>query len=290
LQPGDPLTVIAPSGTLREREAFEQGLALWQSQGYRLHLAPGYDDLWGYLAGTDGHRYEQLQQALDDPECRGVLCVRGGWGGARLLEQGVLMVQSPKWLIGFSDVTSLLWQLSQLGIAGIHGPLLTTVAAEPEWSRQRLFDCVAGKALAPLQGQGWGGGCARGLLLPANLTVATHLLATPVQPDLRGVILALEDVGEAPYRIDRLLTHWRMAGALRSVLGIALGRFSGCVPPQGIPSFSLEEVLRDRLGDLGIPIVSDLPFGHEGENAVLPVGLPVELDGDRGQLSWVISP
>jgi muramoyltetrapeptide carboxypeptidase len=285
LQPGDRLTVIAPSGTLRERETFERGLDLWRSQGYRLHLAPGYDDRCGYLAGTDEHRYRQLQQALADSECRGVLCVRGGWGGARLLEQGEIAMQTPKWLIGFSDVTSLLWQLSQVGIAGIHGPLLTTVAAEPEWSRQRLFGCVAGEALAPLQGQGWGGGCARGLLLPANLTVATHLLATPVQPDLGGVILALEDVGEAPYRIDRMLTHWRMAGALRSLRGIALGRFSGCVPPEGIPSFSLEEVLRDRLGDLGVPIVSDLPFGHDGENAALPVGLPVVLDGDRGRLS-----
>ena len=91
------------------------------------------------------------------------------------------------------------------------------------------------------------------------------------------VILALEDVAEAPYRIDRMLTQWRMSGAFQGVVGIVLGRFSRCEPPKDVPSWTVEEVLRDRLSDLGIPIVSDLPFGHEGVNAALPVGQPVDL-------------
>lgn len=122
------------------------------------------------------------------------------------------------------------------------------------------------------------------MLLPANLTVATHLLGTSHQPDLEGVILAFEDVMEAPYRIDRMLTQWRMSGFFSQVKGIALGNFSQCEPPANIPSFSVEEVLRDRLGDLGIPIVSNLPFGHEAGNAALPVGVEVTLDGDMGIL------
>ncbi|WP_317134408.1 hypothetical protein [Leptolyngbya sp. 7M] len=150
---------------------------------------------------------------------------------------------------------------------------------------QRLFDWVEGRDIAPLQGEGWGGGQARGILLPANLTVATYLLGTPVQPDLTGAILAFEDVSEAPYRIDRMLTQWRMMGAFNSVKGIALGRFSQCDPTPGIPSFTTSEVLRERLSDLGIPVVAELPFGHEGVNAALPVGVPVELDGDQGSLS-----
>jgi muramoyltetrapeptide carboxypeptidase len=191
----------------------------------------------------------------------------------------------PKWLIGFSDITSLLWSLSLEGISGVHAPLLTTIASEPQWSVQRLFDWVEGRSLSPLKGEGWGNGQVTGILLPANLTVATHLLGTPAQASLRDVILAFEDVTEAPYRIDRMLTQWRMSGAFSQVKGIALGRFSQCEPPANVPSFSVEEVLRDRLADLGIPIVSGLPFGHDGENAALPVGVPAALDGDRGMLS-----
>ncbi|WNZ23393.1 LD-carboxypeptidase [Leptolyngbya sp. NK1-12] len=285
LKPGDWLNVIAPSGALRERAAFEKGIQIWEARGYQLKLAPGYDARWGYLAGTDADRRHQLRQALQDPDCRGLLCLRGGYGGARLLENWQWNLSEPKWLIGFSDITSLLWSLALEGVAGVHAPLLTTLYAEPDWSVQRLFDWVEGRDIAPLQGKGWGGGQARGILLPANLTVATHLLGTPVQPDLTGAILAFEDVSEAPYRIDRMLTQWRMMGAFNGVKGIALGRFSQCDPTPGIPSFTTPEVLRERLSDLGIPVVAELPFGHEGVNAALPVGVPVELDGDQGSLS-----
>jgi muramoyltetrapeptide carboxypeptidase len=286
LQPGDLLRVIAPSGSLRELTGFQQGVELWRSQGYRVELTPGYDDRWGYLAGTDGDRRRQLAMALEDPDCRGILCARGGYGGARLLEDWQWTGDDRKWLIGFSDITALLISLSLRGVSGVHGPLLTTLAAEPEGSRQRLWDWVAGRSLAPLSGQGWGHGSATGLLLPVNLTVATHLLGSPHQPDLANVILAIEDVGEAPYRIDRMLTQWRLTGALTQVKGVAIGRFSQCQPPANIPSFTVAEVLRDRLADLGKPIVAELPFGHDGENAALPVGMAVRLDGDRGTLSW----
>jgi muramoyltetrapeptide carboxypeptidase len=285
LQPGDRLGVIAPSGALREPAALDQGLAIWRERGYKVDLLPGYDGRWGYLAGKDSERRQQLQGALADRHYRGILCARGGWGAARLLEDWPLPISEPKWLIGFSDITSLLWGLSHHGIAGLHGPVLTTLGQEPDWSVQRLFDCVEGRALSALSGTGWGGGPATGLLLPANLTVATHLLGTPVQPNFAGVILALEDVGEAPYRLDRMLTQWRTSGALSRVAGIALGRFSQCEPPEGYDSLSVAAVLRDRLGDLGIPIVSDLPFGHDGENGVLPVGVEARLDADRGTLN-----
>ncbi|NDJ15839.1 S66 peptidase family protein [Myxacorys almedinensis] len=286
LQPGDLLRVIAPSGALREMDAFHQGVDLWRQRGYRVELTAGYRDRWGYLAGTDDHRRAALETALSDPDCRGILCARGGWGGARLLEKWAFPPANPTWLIGFSDITSLLWAYAQEGVAGVHAPLLTTIAAEPDWSTQRLFDLVQGRPLCPLSGMGWGGGCATGRLLPGNLTVATHLLHTPWQPDLSDVILAIEDVTEFPYRIDRMLTQWRSCGALTSIRGIAIGRFSQCEPPASLPSFSVDEVLRDRLSDLNIPIVSKLPFGHDGENAALPVGVTVRLDGDRGILSF----
>ncbi len=285
LQPGDRLRVVAPSGTLRELAALQAGVAVWRSRGYDVALPDDLEARWGYLAGTDEQRRAQLAAAWADPACRGVLCARGGYGGARLLEAWHWPPTPPKWLVGFSDITALLLSLSQQGWAGIHGPLLTTLAAEPEWSQQRLFDVVEGRAIAPLTGTPWHAGQATGVLLPMNLTVATHLLGSAVQPELANVILAIEDVGEAPYRIDRMLTQWRLGGWLQPVRGIAIGRFSQCDPPPGIPSLTVTEVLRDRLGDLAIPIVAELPFGHDGPNAALPVGVMAHLDGDRGILS-----
>lgn len=288
LTPGDLLYVIAPSGGLQTTEKFAAGLSVWRQRGYRLHLCDGYSDRWGYLAGKDQRRRQQLLSALNDPDCKGILCARGGYGSTRLLEdwRWPAAQMSCKWLIGFSDITGLLWSLEKQGISGVHGPVLTTLADEPSQSIDRLFNWVERYQIAPLAGQGWGGK-ASGRLLPGNLCVATHLLGTPAEPDLTEVILAFEDVGEAPYRLDRMLTQWRSAGKFAGVKGIALGRFSGWEQALPGPSLSVEAVMSDRLADLGIPIVSNLPFGHDGENAALPVGLPVQLDADAGELSWL---
>jgi len=287
LKPGDLLRVIAPSGALREFEAFYRSVEIWRSHGYRLEIIPTIDQRWGYLAEKDETRRDHLAATWEDPDCRGILCTRGGFGSNRILETWSWPTNSasPKWLIGFSDITALLWSLYNQGISSIHGPVLTTLSDEPDWSIARLFDCLEGRPLAPLKGCGWGGGVARGILLAGNLTVATHLFGTPLQPDFDGVILALEDVTEAPYRIDRMLTQWRLTGALSKVRGIALGGFTRCEAPPNIPSFSVEEVLRDRLANLGIPVVSNLPFGHGSQNAALPVGVEVTLDGDTGILA-----
>ncbi|MGK7935454.1 MAG: LD-carboxypeptidase [Xenococcaceae cyanobacterium] len=297
LKPGDFLRVVAPSGALYDLEPFERGIEIWRSRGYRVETDTHWNAHYGYLAGTDNQRRQVLKQAWEDPECKAILCVRGGYGSVRLLEnwhkgssnrgkEEYYYINSPKWVVGFSDITALLWSLAQVGICGVHGPLLTTIANEPDWSIQRLFNCLEGLPLAPLKGKGWGGGQATGILFPGNLTVATHLLGTPIQPQLPGIILALEDVTEAPYRIDRMITQWRMSKALQGVKGIALGRFSRCTAPLGAHSWTVEEVLHERLSKLGIPIVSDLPFGHDGANAALPVGQLVELDAERGILSW----
>lgn len=286
LQPGNLLKVVAPSGRLTSSEALDRGIEVWRERGYRIEVMDDVMQSWGYLAGDDVSRRDRLAAAWADPECRAILCVRGGYGGMRLLEDWQWQpLAIPKWTIGFSDITALLWSQARHQIGGgIHGPLLTTLADEPDWSRDRLFDLVCGLPLPPLAGESWVGGVATGQLLPCNLTVATHLLGTPIQPDLSGVILAIEDVTEAPYRIDRLLTHWRLTGLLSKVAGIAIGRFSQCDPPTGVSSFTVEEVLRDRLMDLNIPIVAALPFGHDGHNAALPVGATATLDGNTGEL------
>ncbi|MGL5034884.1 MAG: S66 peptidase family protein [Microcystaceae cyanobacterium] len=288
LSRGDRVMVVSSSGALKEFKDFEKSIEIWRSRGYQVDLAPHYQDRVSYLAGGDAARREALRTAWQNPDCKAILCTRGGYGSMRLLEdwQWPTVNITPKWVIGFSDITGLLWSLAKIGIRGLHGPVLTTLNQEPLSSQNRLFDFLEKGKLEPLQGKGWGGGSVRGTLMPANLTVATHLLGTVLQPNLENAILALEDVTEAPYRIDRMLTQWRLSGVFSQIKGIALGRFSRCEAPVGVPSWTVEEVLRDRLGDLGLPIVSDLAFGHDGENSVLPVGAEVQLDGDRGLLSF----
>jgi muramoyltetrapeptide carboxypeptidase len=183
LQPGERLMVIAPSGALREMESFKQGIEIWRSWGFEVDLHPAFSERWGYLAGTDMVRRQQLADALQNDRYRGVICARGGYGGTRLLEGWQWPQPTPaKWLIGFSDITSLLWSLAKEGIAGVHGPLMTTLGNEPDWSQQRLRDLVTGKSLSPIYGEAWSNGQATGILLPANLTVATCLLGTPHEP------------------------------------------------------------------------------------------------------------
>ena len=289
LQPGDLVTAIASSGAVKSTDALEQGLAIWRDRGYRVEMGKNYRSCCGYLAGSDRQRRADLAAAWQNPECKAVIAIRGGYGGARLLEDWIWDVTNPKWLVGFSDVTSLLWSLATAGVSGLHASVLTTLAAEPEWAIARMFNYLETGQLDALEGKSGVGGQAAGILLPGNLTVATHLLKTSIQPNFEGAILALEDVTEYPYRIDRMLTQWRMMGVLEGVKGIALGRFSRCEPYPGTNSWTVEEVLGDRLKDLGIPLVYDLPFGHDGVNAALPVGQAVYLDGDRGVLSWANS-
>ena len=288
LQPDDTIVAMSPSGAIKDVAAVEKAIEIMRSQGYNVQLDQHWKAQYGYLAGTDEQRREALLQVFKNPNYKAIIAVRGGYGAARLLEEKdweTIFTNYPKWLIGFSDITSLLWKLAKVKVCSIHGPVLTTLAKEPDWSLQRLFSYLQGEPLLPLQGQAWGNGQAEGWLLPANLTVATHILGTSLQPPLNNVILALEDVGEAPYSIDRMLTQWRLMGAFSGVKGIALGRFSGSKGP--VNSWTVEEVLRDRLGDLDIPIVSDLPFGHDGVNAILPVGMMVKLDGDKGSLTFL---
>jgi muramoyltetrapeptide carboxypeptidase len=324
LQPGDRVQLVAASSALLGDAALarlQAGIAVLEGWGLQVERDPLHGRHWGYLAGRDPERRGDLEAATR----RGadlLACVRGGWGAARLLEHPLTL--PPRWLLGFSDVTSLLWaQLAQNQGGAIHGPLLTTLAAEPAWSQERLRALLFGEPLADLHGEGWCGGQAEGPLLAANLTVATHLLGTPHLPELRGAILVLEDVGEAPYRIDRMLTHWRLSGALQQLAGIGLGQFTDCgdgaadqrsaqqadsrcetgcetrpetqretsrataggpAPATHPDRFSLEQVLRERTADLGIPVVGNLPVGHVAGNAALPLGAWARLDAGSGRL------
>ncbi len=300
LQPGDAVALAAASSALEGPETLqrlEAGLTVLRSWGLEVLPRPLQERRWGNLAGRDAERRSDLL-APEQQAAPLLACLRGGWGAARLLEQPLPLPS--RWLLGFSDVTSLLWaQLAQGSGGAVHGPLLTTLAAEPAWSQERLRQLLFGERPAPLAGQPWRGGVAEGPLLVANLTVATHLLGTPHCPPLQGAILVLEDVGEAPYRIERMLTHWRLSGALQQLAGLAFGQFTECgdeadpasCPRPELPSEapdghgSLGQVLRERSGDLGIPVLTDLPVGHVCGNGALPLGWRARLDADAGLLT-----
>ncbi len=296
LQPGDRVHLAAASSALLGEGAAERlkaGCAVLERWGLQVPSPAELEERWlgrhwGYLAGRDQERLADLHA-----EAAPLLaCVRGGWGAARLLEPVPTLTE--RWLLGFSDVTSLLWAQCAQGRSGaVHGPLLTTLASEPAWSQERLRCLLFGEPLPHLAGDGWCRGVATGPLLAGNLTVATHLLGTALLPSLAGAILVLEDVGEAPYRIERMLTHWRLCGALQQLGGIGFGSFSGCNDdddPEAAAEqaagrrFSLEQVLHERTADLGIPVVAGLPVGHEPGNAALPLGSQARLDGNTGTL------
>jgi muramoyltetrapeptide carboxypeptidase len=292
LRSGDRVRLVAASSALQEAERLQQGMEILRSWGLEVEERPELvGRRWGYLAGEDHHRAADLDPGDSCSQAGAALlaCVRGGWGSARLLEQD--LPDHNAWLLGFSDVTSLLWERLARGRGGaIHGPMLTTLAAEPAWSRDRLRALLFGEPLLDLEGEGWQGGVASGPLLAANLTVATHLLGTRHLPDLRGAILVLEDVAEAPYRLERMLTHWRLCGALQQLSGIGFGNFRDCVDHDRSdqPShhyFSAEQVLHERTADLGIPVVAQLPIGHLPGNGALPLGSLARLDGRTGRLS-----
>ncbi|MFQ3679382.1 MAG: LD-carboxypeptidase, partial [Pseudanabaenaceae cyanobacterium] len=230
----------------------------------------------------DAARVQAWQTAWTDPAVVGVVGGRGGYGALRLLPH-LQWGDSPKWLVGYSDLTALQWALAARGWGSLHGSVLKDLPNQPAAAIEAVFGWLDGSLPAlTLQGQGLVAGQTHGWLLPGNLTVATHLLGTPYCPALKEAILAWEDVNELPYQVDRLLTHWRLTGKLATVRGIALGRFAAEAPTQ--PSLTWGEVWRDRLGDLGVPVVTDLPFGHGGPNLPLPLGAPATLDGTQGTL------
>ena len=281
LQRGDTVATVAASSALQDSQRLNEGLVILESWGLHLLEQSVTGRHWGYLAGTDQERHRDLGQSA-----RLLACARGGWGAARLLEDPPAW--SPGWLLGFSDVTALLWARQSAGYSGnLHGPLLTTLSREPVWSQDRLRQLLFGETVKDLRGNPWGGGKAIGPLLVANLTVASHLLGSSHVPQLGGAILILEDVGEEPYRIDRMLTHWRLCGALQQLAGIGFGRFTGCeaVSDNESDSFRLEAILRERTNDLAIPRVGHLPVGHIEGNAALPLGRVACLDGEEGSLS-----
>lgn len=286
LKKGDTVGIIAPAGPVRNETDFSAGLKMLSDLGFKTRYQGDILRHNDFLAGTDQQRLAELHDLWRDPEVQAILAVRGGYGCLRLLPDldFDLIRQHPKMLIGFSDLTILLSAIQQkTGLITFHGPMLTTLPKSDRDSQEAFFNLLTGRSMPEIKIKGLEilkGGQASGRLLPGNLTSLVHLIGTPWEPDWRNAILVLEDIGEAPYRIDRLLTHLWAAGRLGQIAGLILGDFDQCGERDAIWQRAL-----DLLAHHPIPIWANFPCGHGSRNRILPVGAQARLDSSAGRLT-----
>ncbi len=287
LGPGARVALIAPAGPLGGEDELERSIRNSRSLGWE--PVPGRHVLerLDYLAGTDARRVSDLNGALGDPAIDGIWCVRGGYGVLRLLEMVDFeaLRRTPKPVIGFSDITALHAAIEvKAGVISYHGPTARgTLSAFSKASLQRAVTCGVDSAGATEEAEVLVGGTARGHLAGGNLAVLTALTGTPFFPDLQGSILVLEDVNEPVYRIDRMLSHLRLTGALSGIAGLVLGAFTE--RGEAGDSAPLARVLRETAEAIGVPCLAGAPIGHIEEQWTLPLGALAELNATDRNLT-----
>ena len=312
LRPGDTIGIIAPASAPPDPKAIDSSLAAVRQLGFEPKLASNVRARHGFLAGTDSARAADLMGMFQDDSVRAILSVRGGYGTSRLLTPPsavgrrkpfldfAVIRRHPKIFIGYSDITSLHCAfLQQANLVSFHGPMLNSDFLKsdmPEFTRDSFLRTLTSPAPPGSICQGYtgatvevlrGGRC-RGRLIGGNISLLCATLATPCQPSFRNRILLVEDLDELPYRFDRMLTQLLNAGLLQQLSGIAIGINANCMDPKAAQTSdyrqTLEDVFRERLLPLKIPVVMGLPFGHVAHNATLPIGGMATLDGKRGDL------
>jgi muramoyltetrapeptide carboxypeptidase len=293
LNPGDTVGVVAPASAVSSDDGLDR--AEWWLRGMGLvpRFGPHADDRFGYLAGTDTNRADDINAMYRDPEVKAVFAVRGGWGGARILPllDWDAIRANPKLFIGFSDVTAIhLAFAARAGYATIHGGNASSSWPKEEWeslwrlafSGERVtLGGAEVEAAVGRPGRTIRGGKARGRLLGGNLTIISTLMGTGWLPDFEGAVLFAEDVNEAEYRIDRMFQQLRLAGVLDGLSGIVFGQCSECsTTDPDYRGFTVDQVIDQYLAPLGIPAFTGADIGHVRNQLCLPSGAPVEIDGD----------
>ena len=283
LKKGDSIHILAPSSFIDKEEDFIKGINILKKWGLKIVHNDNLKKNYGYFAGDDQTRFEELEKAQNS---KLIFFAKGGWGSARLLEK------NPTWgnslMIGFSDTCSLLLSKYSQGYFGsIHGPMITTLYKEPEWSLKRLRNLLFEGYVDDIKGISLKKGTAIGEIIVSNLTIASFLIGTNHFPELREKIIIFEDINEDIYKIDRLLTYLRMTKKLNGIAGIGFGSFSDdlCNPEW---KELLKSLIIERLQEFDFPILFDLPIGHISGNACIPLGCEATLNGNNGTLSVYI--
>jgi muramoyltetrapeptide carboxypeptidase len=299
LRQGDTVGLIAPASSDDQPAHLDNAQATVRGMGLVPRTGPHASAIWGYFSGTDAQRAEDLHAMFADDSVRAIFAIRGGWGSARLLPllDWDLIRAHPKLVIGSSDVTALhLAIAARAGFPTIHGPNVSNHWEAISWDSfwQMAFDAET-PLLDGAQGQDrtqerWRittlhPGTARGRLLGGNLSVLTSLVGTPWLPDFTGAILFIEEVGEAPYRVDRMLSQLALAGVLGGLAGVVFGQCMRCTA--NVPDyagFTVPDLLGQYLTPLGIPAFAGANIGHIANQLSLPVGAMVEMDAQAGTL------
>ncbi|HEX3255636.1 MAG TPA: LD-carboxypeptidase [Gaiellaceae bacterium] len=293
--------VAAPASPWENRSDLLRGVEWWESQGYRVKLAPGIDERDDYVAGSPEGRAADLASLFDDPEVDVVHCMQGGYGSAQAIPflDFEVIAENPKPFLGFSDITALHVAIRQhTGLATFYAPGVAGVGDKDvtSFTRERLLDVLrhggagdvpkdpddpyvrsisGGKVTAPLAG-----GC---------LWLLLQTMATPWEIDLDGAIFFFEDTDAPPWYVDGMLTQLGHAGKLDRVAGVVVGEMHDCdwreTRPEWPRTKSIEDVLEQRLEPLGVPVLYKLPLGHGKHLATLPLGVSATLDGDARTLT-----
>jgi len=300
LRPGDTVALINPSRAIYEREPYATSIEALQALGFKVREAPNLRARYGHLAGTDVQRASDVNAMFADPEVHGIMAMTGGSGGNRILPliDYEAIRRNPKFLGGFSDLTALINAVqARSGLVTFHCPM-----GNSEWNP---FDVAAFRGVA-MEAQALTlanpkpsgdtlvskrnrttvirGGVARGPLVGGNLAVLTAMAGSAYWPAFDGAILLLEEVNEYIYRVDRMLSTLKLAGALDRLAGVVLGGFTRCEPGDGYGTLTLDEVFDDYFLGLDVPVFRGAAFGHVSQKYTLPIGLEAEMDADAGTL------
>lgn len=284
IRKGARIAVVATCG-VHDPARLQRGIDMIRSAGHTIEPWPDLQSPWRYLASSDDVRLSQILSALADPAVDAVWIARGGYGLTRLLakiEDAIVAGKvKPKPILGFSDVTALYCLMHKHSHGPlVHGPVVHSLPVTEPGSVEHLMSLLSGEPPEPMHGEAWAPGTASGPLIGGNLSLLAALCGTRWQLSARGAILLVEEIGEAPYRVDRLLQQIADAGVLDGVAGVAFGEFEGCKPPEGA-SYTLEDVLREKVASLGVPVIGNLPVGHGARNRAFVWGSPASIRHDR---------
>lgn len=285
IRPGDCIAVIAPASPF-EPSDFYNGLELIERMGFRVQFSQGIFNRSGFLAGTDADRAAQLNDAFYDNTVQAILCARGGYGSMRILPylDYDAICCNPKLLMGFSDITALLCALYRCsGLIGCHGPVLSTLKQMGSKTIDSVLNLLTKVDLLSISlenGIILRPGKATGPLICGNLTTLCHLVGTAYQPPMHGHILLIEDHGEKPYRIDRMLTQMKLAGVFNGLQGVGVGSFDQCGE-----MYEIFDIIIRTFSSMEIPILAGFEIGHGAENIAVPFGSFSILDADRQEMT-----
>jgi muramoyltetrapeptide carboxypeptidase len=285
---GARVAMISPSGPLQGPHELERAVATAESLGWEVQVGQHALRRTGYFAGDDAQRGDDLLDALQDDRIDGIWCLRGGYGAARLLPRlsVELLQRFPKALLGYSDITALHAAWQHAGLVSYHGP--TARAPLSDFSRDSLVRALqAGtdSCGAALDARVVRGGHATGRLVGGNLALLSSLCGTPWTVDGRGAIVVLEDVGEATYRLDRMLTQLRLSGAFDGCVGVAVGHCTDCPDTTDDGTRTVEAIVTELADALQVPTLQGIPVGHISDQWTVPFGAMATLDADARTLS-----